>query len=257
VYSLRVWKVGEAMAPGPISFYMSHWDELEYNPHFIWLARDGRRTVLVNTGLPPDLGDLSVLNQSCRAAHPENYFAPDHIWAPRQLLAEAGVKPEDVDTVLITAMGAYATGNIELFPNAEVYLSRTGWLDFMAPARPSGQPRQVVFTDATLTHLLTRAWPRVHLVGADEEVLPGIRMFWVGCHHRGSMAVSIATARGRVVISDSIFMYENVDQGIPIGVLENIFECQDALERIRRDADIVIPAHDQEVLVRYPDGIIA
>jgi glyoxylase-like metal-dependent hydrolase (beta-lactamase superfamily II) len=210
----------------------------------------------VNTGLPPDPDDLAILNDSCRAAHPQNYFAPDHIWPPRQVLAEVGVEPEEVDAVLITAMGAYATGNIELFPNAHIYMSRTGWLDVVAPTRPSDGHREVILTDATLVQLLTRAWPRVHLVD-DEEVLPGIRLFWVGCHHRGSMAVSIATARGRVVISDSIFMYENVEAGIPIGVLENIFECRDALERIRRKADIVVPAHDPAVLARYPNCVIA
>ena len=45
--------------------------------------------------------------------------------------------------------------------------------------------------------------------------------------------------------------------GIPVGVVENIFECQDALKRLRNEADIVIPAHDPEVLARYPGGIIA
>jgi glyoxylase-like metal-dependent hydrolase (beta-lactamase superfamily II) len=257
VYSLRALKIGEAKAVGPISFYMGHWDELEYSPHYIWLAQDEERTVLVNTGLPQDPEDLRILNASCRAAHPENYFAPDHIWPPQNVLAQVGVEPEDVDAILVTAMGAYATGNLELFPAADIYMSRTGWVDFMAPPRRPSVNRETIFTDATITTLLTQAWPRVHLVGDEEEVLPGIKMFWVGCHHRGSMAVSIPTVKGKVVISDSIFMYENFEPGVPIGVVENIFECHDALERIRKEADIVIPGHDPEVLVRYPGGIIA
>jgi len=31
----------------------------------------------------------------------------------------------------------------------------------------------------------------------------------------------------------------------------------DALERIRREGDVVVPAHDPRVLARYPDGVIA
>ena len=255
-YSLRALRIGEAKGPGPISCYMGHWDRLEYGPHFVWIAQGGGRTILVNTGLPQDPRDLEILNASCRAAHPENYFAPGHIWPPQQVLTEAGVKPEDVDTILIISMGTYATGNIELFPNADVYMSRTGWMDFWACERPHAFPRGFFFTDATLTYLVTDGWDRIHLVD-DEEILPGVKMFWVGCHHRGSMAVSVATAKGRVVISDSIFIYENLDAGTPIGVLENIFECQDALVRIRKEADVVIPKHDPEVLTRYPDGIIA
>ena len=60
-----------------------------------------------------------------------------------------------------------------------------------------------------------------------------------------------------MVISDSIFRYENFDPGTPIGAIENLFEFQDALARIRKEADIVIPAHDNDVLSRYPDGVIA
>ena len=71
-YSLRVFKIGEAMAPGPISFYLSHWDQLEYSPHFIWLARGGGKTILINTGLPQDEEDLEILNAACRACHPKN-----------------------------------------------------------------------------------------------------------------------------------------------------------------------------------------
>ncbi len=94
-------------------------------------------------------------------------------------------------------------------------------------------------------------------MGAEEEALLGIKMFWVGCHHRGSMAVAIQTVKGTIVLSVSIFRYDNFDWGIPIGALENIYECLDALERIRSLADVVNPVHDAEVLVLYPKGIIA
>ncbi len=256
-YSLRTFKIGESMAPGPLLVYMSNWDQLDYGPHFVWLAQGGGRNVLINTGLPEDREDMEILNAACRSSHPENYFRPERTRTPQQVLASVGVKPENVHAILINSIGAYSTGNIELFPNADIYMSRAGWIDFIAPERPLGCAREVIFTDATLTYVVTKGWKHVHLVGDEEEVLPGIKMFWVGCHHRGSMAVSIQTRKGKVVISDSIFKYENWDPGTPIGVLENIFECQDALERIRKEADVVIPKHDNRVLERYPDGIIA
>ena len=138
MYSVRGLKIGESMAVGPIMFFMSHWDELQYAPHFIWLVQGGGKTILVNTGLPQDPDDLEILNDACRSAHPQNFFATGHIWPPQDVLAEVGVKPDDVDVVLNISMQAYATGNIELFPNAEIYTSRLGWIDFLAPERPSG-----------------------------------------------------------------------------------------------------------------------
>jgi glyoxylase-like metal-dependent hydrolase (beta-lactamase superfamily II) len=256
-YRLRAFKVAEALAPGPLSYYMSHWDLLDYSPHFTWLVQGGGRTILINTGLPQKTEDLKNLNDACLAFHPKNEFLADRIWPPQKVLSQVGVKPEDVDTVLIISMGAYATGSLELFRNAQIYLSRAGWIDFLAPQRPSLVARGGVFTDSTLTYLITEGWERLHLVGNEEELFEGIKMFWAGCHHRGSMAVSIQTAKGKVVISDSIFRFENFEKSIPIGVLENLFEFYDALDRIRKEADIVIPTHDNELLVRFPNGIIA
>ncbi|MGA9055483.1 MAG: hypothetical protein WB763_03135 [Terriglobia bacterium] len=236
---------------------MSHWDLLDEGPHFTWLVQGGGRTILINTGLPQKPEDLKNLNAACLAFHPKNEFLPDRIWPPQKVLSEVGVKPEDVDAVLIISMGAYATGSLELFRNAQIYLSRTGWIDFLAPKRPLLVARGGVFTDSTLTYVITEAWERLHLVGDEEELFEGIKMFWVGCHHRGSMAVSIQTAKGKVVIADPIFRYDNFEKSIPIGVLENLFEFYDALDRIRKEADIVIPTHDNELLVRFPNGIIA
>ena len=45
-YSLRVMKIAEAKTAGPIQFHLSHWDELDYGPHFLWLAQGGGRTIL-------------------------------------------------------------------------------------------------------------------------------------------------------------------------------------------------------------------
>lgn len=256
-YGLRAFKIAEGLCPGPINFYMSHWDILDYSPHFTWLLQGGGHTILINTGLPQSAEDLAKLNAACLAFHPKIDFPADRIWPPQTALAEVGVKPEDVDTVLIISMGAYATGSLEVFRNAQIYLSHTGWIDFWAPKRPSLLARGGVFTPATLTYLTNDAWERLHLVRNEEEVLEGIKMFWVGCHHRGSMAVSIQTAKGRIVLSDSIFRYENFEKDLPIGVLESLFECQDALVRIRKEADIVIPTHDNEILARFPGGVIA
>ena len=195
-YSLRVFKIGESRAPLPLSLYMSGWGEVEWGPHNIWLAQGGGRSILINAGLPQDPVDLKILNDACRQAYADNYFPEDRIWTPQQRLAEVGLEPKDIDAILVNSIGSYATGGIHLFPNADVYMSRLGWIDFIAPERPPAYKRQVIFPDSTLTYLVTEGWSRLHLVGDEEEVLPGISMFWVGCHHRGSMAISIQTNKG-------------------------------------------------------------
>ena len=63
MYSVRGLKIGESMAVGPIMFFMSHWDEFQYAPHFIWLVQGGGKTILVNTGLPQDPDDLEIFER--------------------------------------------------------------------------------------------------------------------------------------------------------------------------------------------------
>ena len=54
-----------------------------------------------------------------------------------------GIKPEDVDYVLITPIQIYATANIQLFSNAQVCISKRGWIeDFHAEKFPMHVPRE-------------------------------------------------------------------------------------------------------------------
>ncbi len=101
---------------------------------------------------------------------------------------------------------------------------------------PGFVPRNILMSDDVLTYLTTEVFDRVHLVGEEEEVLPGIRMFWVGVHHRSSMAISIPTNKGRVVISDCFFKYKNIEDNIILGVTESVEECKRSYARIRREA---------------------
>ena len=42
---------------------------------------------------------------------------------------------------------------------------------------------------------------------------------------------------------------------MPPGYYVDLFEVTAALERIRADADHVLPMHDGDVYERYPDGV--
>lgn len=70
------------------------------------------------------------------------------------------------------------------------------------------------------------------------------------------MAIAIETARGTAIMADPIFYYDNVEKGIPLGILENLFECLDLIERVKREAALVLPSHDPAVLRRHPGGRI-
>ena len=93
------------------------------------------------------------------------------------------------------------------------------------------------------------------LLDDEDEIVPGITVFWTGAHHRSSMAVRVETAAGVVIASDCFFRYENITENRPLGINESMEETLTAYDRIRAEADILIPLYDGRVLERHPNGI--
>lgn len=255
-YEIQVLKAGEADVPGPEVYWMSHWDTWETLSFYIVIIRGNGRTLVINTGPPRD---LSLLNAAWKDAYGVERAAMRRTdrERPEFALQEAGVNPGEVDYVVVTPLQAYATANIPLFSKATICISKRGWIeDFHAPPFPVPAPRHLRIPNDVLVYLETEAWDRVRLLDEEEEIMPGIKAFWVGAHHRSSIAVSVMTTQGPVVISDCFFKYPNVDQNIPLGVQESMEQCMLAYARIRKEAAVVIPLYDPEVLKRHPGGRI-
>jgi glyoxylase-like metal-dependent hydrolase (beta-lactamase superfamily II) len=115
-----------------------------------------------------------------------------------------------------------------------------------------------LFPHDSLAYLAHQAWDRLILADeSDGEVAPGISVFHVGGHTMCCQAIKVKTRQGTAIFpSDTIFYYGNLEQNHPIGLNLNLIECYDCMARVRREADVFIPAHDPEVLIRYPDGVI-
>jgi hypothetical protein len=97
--------------------------------------------------------------------------------------------------------------------------------------------------------------PQVHLLADEDELLPGLTVFWVGTHHRSSVAVKVVTDEGVVIGSDCFMRRENVTENRPLGINESLAEALTAYERIHHEADILVPLYDPGVFHQYPKGI--
>jgi glyoxylase-like metal-dependent hydrolase (beta-lactamase superfamily II) len=235
---------------------MSHWNEW-YTLHFyMTVIQGGGKTAIVNTGPP---SDLVPLNEVWR------HFAGDRCQMQRAeaerpiaALASIGLTPAEVDYVLITPLQAYATANIHLFKNATVCLSKRGWIeDYHVPKWPMHIPRELRIPDEVITYLQFEAPEKLRLLDDEDQILPGLRAWWAGVHHRSSMAYAVDTDKGTVVITDAVFKYGNVEDNHPLGIMESMDECFRTYDRLRREAAIVVPIYDPDVVERYPGGVIA
>jgi hypothetical protein len=104
---------------------------------------------------------------------------------------------------------------------------------------------------------VTEAWDRVRLLGDEDEIVPGLRTWWAGTHHRASMAVEIDTTAGVAVVSDAFFYQENVLENRPLGISESLEEGLACYARTRRVADHVLPLTDPRLVEQYPEGVVA
>lgn len=88
---------------------------------------------------------------------------------------------------------------------------------------------------------MTHWWDRVSLLEDEHEVAPGLRTWHSGVHHRSSIVVAVDTLASVVAISDSLFVYENIEGGVPLGLSESFEEMFTTDARVLRSAAHVVP----------------
>jgi hypothetical protein len=254
--TVRLLRTGRIDVPCPEVYWMerfNEWTTLEFQ---MGVIRCGGKTIVVNTGFPEDISSLAeawryFLGSRAVLLRPEE-------WKTRASLRSVGIEPESVDVVVITPIQLYATGNLRLFSNAKIAISRRGWIeDIIAPTYPHHVPRQGCISDDDLQWLIGENSRNLLLMDDVHGLLPGLTCRWAGVHHRSSLLVEVETTRGLVILSDCAFHFSNVEDGRPLGIAESIIEAHAVYADIRRRAKHFIPLYEPLVYQRYPEGIIA
>jgi len=254
-YEAQVLKMGECEVAGPEVYWMSHrndWVKL-----YFWMVviRGNGVTALINTGPPEDLTDLNA--RWIGAFGERGCLKREESERPLNALAALGIQPEEITHVLITPLQSYATANIQLFKNAQVCLSKRGWIeDFHAEKFPMHVPRWHRIPKDTLQYLMFEAHEKVRLLEDEDEIAPGLSCFWTGVHHRSSMCYVIETAKGKLGVSDCVFKYKNIEEGEPLGIQESLEEFYRACQRIKRETQLFVPLYEPEVWQRHPQGSV-
>jgi len=240
-YHVRALKCGECMVRNYIT-YSDVWDETPSKFYlYVWVIEGGEHPIIVDTG-PKELEEFNKATAE--------YVPGGVVQAPGErtpeLFASAGIDPNDVSHVFLTHMHIDHIGFYDLFPNAQLVVNRRGFLS----ALPGGVPKDMMLA-------LAKRWPESLRLVEDEEVLPGIRTFHLGCHSECSQGIAIETQKGTVVLAgDVAYTFRNLEENIPIRAAD-LDACRAALERLKKEGDIVLPGHDPAILERFPGGIIA
>ena len=205
---------------------------------YFWLIQTSDHNILVDTGCGPDW-----------ASRYNPYETPE------SLLTKVGLKPTDIDTVIISHPHFDHVDALPLFTKATTYIQRAAY-QFTTEGAPessflrtSGFPRK---KDSLM--LLEMLWDgRLKLLDGDIELFPGIRVIKVDGHFPGLMITVVQTkAKPVILASDSVHQYVELERNIPTGMYQgSLKDTAMAMEIVSALDGIVVAGHDKAVMQRF------
>jgi glyoxylase-like metal-dependent hydrolase (beta-lactamase superfamily II) len=255
-HTVHIARMGQCEMPGPLVYRTSSEDEWHTLNFYLVVIRGGGKTIVINTGLPEDLSRLNDLWAEMAGPRCQVTRESDERLGP--VLVRLGVNPRTVDYVVATPFKDYLLANLGEFPNATVCVSQRGWTErYLARRYPSPMPDPTSVSDEMVDRLQAGTPNPLRLLRDEDEILPGVRVRWIGVHDRSTIAVIVHTASGDVVITDACLTYEHIEGMVPLGMTESLEACLNAFVMVRQSGQIIVPLHDPQVLERFDGGRIS
>jgi glyoxylase-like metal-dependent hydrolase (beta-lactamase superfamily II) len=210
--------------------------------YYLWVVRDGGRTLLVDTGF-----DVAVGRRRGRTC----------LCPPVEAVGRLGIEAASVAQVLVTHFHYDHIGNLDAFPDAELVVPERE-LDFWTgPMGRRGQFAADVEPHEVRRIAEAHRLGRVRTIAGRAEVAPGVTAITVGGHSPGQQIVLVETARGRVILaSDAVHFTEELERDRAFAViadLEEMYRAYDLLhELVREPGAVLVPGHDPDVMERFP-----
>jgi len=209
----------------------------------VWAIRDsGGRIILVDAGFN-------------RQKFIERWKPAWHT-PPSEAVAKAfGVTAASVTDIIISHVHWDHADGADLFPRARVWIQKEEYEHYVG--ENGAALDRAIDTDVAKMLFDLKAAGRVMLAdGDDQEILPGIRVYTGGKHTWASQYVGVRTRKGTVILaSDNAYLYENLDERIPIAqtldAASNL-AAQTRMLRLAANPKLVVPGHDPAVFKRFP-----
>ncbi|MFF5498579.1 N-acyl homoserine lactonase family protein [Streptomyces aquilus] len=211
------------------------------NDYYLWVVRDDRHFLLVDTGFPEDM-----------ARRRGRTLFRD----PVEALTDLGVAAEDVSDVVVTHLHYDHAGNLDRFPHARIHLQEEELRFCTGPSMRHHVVRRPFEPVNVKTAVQALFEDQLLLHRGEAEIIPGVTVHPVPGHTPGSQVVRVPTARGWVVLaSDAAHLWANIRLRSPFPILEGLtpmLEGYDTIEALADGDDHVIPGHDPQVALRFP-----
>jgi len=240
IYALKY--AGPVKKCGAHFLWQKDWDKTRSGNFYFWCIRNKEQTILVDTGVSPDMAIQRNL--------------PNYI-NPATLLFRLGVKAEEIQHVIITHLHWDHAGGVTLFPNATYYLHQKEFSFWTKDKVSSTPPFKLLSDQNYINHLKAgKNVGRLVLIKEERQVFPGIKLIPAPGHSPGLMAVAVNTETGTAVVgSDAAYAFDNYSENWPSDVIFNMEDAIKTMEKLRKKASspaLLFPGHDTGMADHYP-----
>ncbi|MFM9371521.1 N-acyl homoserine lactonase family protein [Streptomyces sp. Da 82-17] len=208
---------------------------------YLWVIRNDRHFLLVDTGFPEEMAERRG----------RTLFRD-----PVDALTDLGMTADEVSDVVITHMHYDHAGNLDRFPHARIHLQEDELRFCTGPAmrhRVVRKPFEPININTAVQGLFE---DQLVLHSGQSEIIPGVTVHPVPGHTPGTQVVQVPTARGWVVLaSDATHLWANIRLRSPFPILDHLtpmLEGYDRIEALADGDDHIIPGHDPQVALRFP-----
>ena len=241
IYALKY--AGPFTRTGAHLMWYRDWDKIEKINYYIWCIRGASETVIVDTGVTPEMARDRELNGYVN---------------PVEVLARMNVNAEDIRHVIITHMHWDHAGGVSLFPRAAFYIQEKEyrfWQDNPVAGRP---PFKQVSDSASNIFLASiENTDRLILLNDDQPILPGIECLLSPGHTVALQSVAVNTDRGTAIIgSDCAHVFRNYTEDWPSSLIVDLVEWMKTYDKLGErvsSPDLLFPGHDRLLLENYPE----
>lgn len=207
---------------------------------YVWLILGGPYPILVDTGFGQD----EAVQRGIR-----NFVSP------ATMVSRIGIKPSEIPIGLISHLHYDHWAGHSLFPATEFWIQKDEVAFWTGPIARYGVYKQLANPEALGELVKLNYGNRIRLVEGEREVLPGLRVHWVGGHTAGLQIVSVQTKSGVAVLtSDASHFYRNVERRQPVQIITDLpqmLAAFDTIESLAGAERLIVAGHDPEVAERF------
>lgn len=244
IYALKF--AGPFTSSGAFLMWVKDWEKVVRRNYYIFCIKNAGETVIVDTGICPDLAQGRNLT---------GYISP------AEMLSRINVKADEVRRVILTHFHWDHSSGVHLFPKATFYVQESEYLFWLRNPIATRPPFNF-FLDVTCkayleTYLASlEGTDRLTLLKGDQDILPGIKCVLAPGHSVGLQAVAVNTAKGTAILgSDCAHTFRNYKEDWPSALIVDLVEWMKTYEKLRAMAfsiDLLFPGHDPLMAENYP-----